>query len=80
VLESIRFLLTSLVTCLPREYSQDLTADEIGKPMMEVTLEKGDLLYFPRGTHQPCRTLRSVDLSTVRLLFARHDSRGCVHG
>lgn len=34
---------------LPRESSQNFTQDEIGKPILEVTLEAGDLLYFPRG-------------------------------
>ena len=38
---------------LPRFSSGNFNQDEIGKPIMEVTLERGDLLYFPRGTiHQ----------------------------
>nr|CAD7452629.1 unnamed protein product [Timema tahoe] len=34
---------------LPQFSSGNLTDDEIGKPVMEVTLNPGDLLYFPRG-------------------------------
>jgi lysine-specific demethylase/histidyl-hydroxylase NO66 len=34
---------------LPRYSSANFSQDEIGKPLIEVTLEPGDLLYFPRG-------------------------------
>lgn len=34
---------------LARESSKNFTQDEIGKVILEVTLEAGDLLYFPRG-------------------------------
>lgn len=34
---------------LSRDYTQDLPAESIGEPMLEVTLEAGDFLYFPRG-------------------------------
>lgn len=38
---------------LPRESSRNFRPEEVGKPMMEVALEAGDLLYFPRGViHQ----------------------------
>jgi lysine-specific demethylase/histidyl-hydroxylase NO66 len=38
---------------LPRFSSPNFSQDEIGKPIMDVTLEPGDLLYMPRGTiHQ----------------------------
>eukprot|EP01113_Clastostelium_recurvatum_P045277 TRINITY_DN7762_c0_g1_i1.p1 TRINITY_DN7762_c0_g1~~TRINITY_DN7762_c0_g1_i1.p1 ORF type:complete len:503 (-),score=165.32 TRINITY_DN7762_c0_g1_i1:21-1529(-) len=38
---------------LPRESSGNFAQGEIGKPILEVTLEEGDLLYFPRGViHQ----------------------------
>lgn len=38
---------------LPRESSRNYRPEEVGKPMMEVALEPGDLLYFPRGViHQ----------------------------
>lgn len=34
---------------LPSQSSGDLTHDEIGKPVLEVTLHPGDVLYLPRG-------------------------------
>jgi len=38
---------------LPRFSSQNFQQNEIGKPIMDVILEPGDLLYMPRGTiHQ----------------------------
>jgi len=38
---------------LPRYSSQNFQQNEIGKPIMDVILEPGDLLYMPRGTiHQ----------------------------
>ncbi|XP_065345222.1 ribosomal oxygenase 1 [Cloeon dipterum] len=38
---------------LPRFSSPNLDEKDIGKPIMDVVLEAGDLLYFPRGTiHQ----------------------------
>ncbi|RLN71751.1 hypothetical protein BBJ28_00023537, partial [Nothophytophthora sp. Chile5] len=40
---------------LAGEHSSDLSPDEIGEPWMEMTVEEGDLLYFPRGVvHQAC--------------------------
>uniref|UniRef100_K3WPR5 Bifunctional lysine-specific demethylase and histidyl-hydroxylase n=1 Tax=Globisporangium ultimum (strain ATCC 200006 / CBS 805.95 / DAOM BR144) TaxID=431595 RepID=K3WPR5_GLOUD len=41
------------ITELAGEHSNDLSPDQIGAPWMELTLEEGDLLYFPRGVvHQ----------------------------
>ncbi|KAF0720378.1 Aste57867_354 [Aphanomyces stellatus] len=38
---------------LAGEHSNDLSPSVIGQPTMELTLEEGDMLYFPRGTiHQ----------------------------
>lgn len=34
---------------LPRISSENFTQDEIGEPLLEVKLEPGDLMYFPRG-------------------------------
>ncbi|TMW60699.1 hypothetical protein Poli38472_000741 [Pythium oligandrum] len=34
---------------LPRHPSGNFKPEEIGKPVLEVDLEEGDLLYFPRG-------------------------------
>ncbi|EQC40247.1 hypothetical protein, variant [Saprolegnia diclina VS20] len=40
---------------LAGEHSGDFTQDMIGEPTMELTLNEGDLLYFPRGViHQAC--------------------------
>lgn len=41
---------------LARESSHNFSRDEIGEPFMEVTLNAGDLLYFPRGTIHEGRT------------------------
>ena len=38
---------------LPRFSSRNFAQHELGKPIIDVTLESGDLLYFPRGyVHQ----------------------------
>jgi lysine-specific demethylase/histidyl-hydroxylase NO66 len=38
---------------LPRFSSPNLSEEELGEPILDVVLEPGDLLYFPRGTfHQ----------------------------
>lgn len=34
---------------LPRVSSHNFTQDELGKPILDVKLEPGDMLYFPRG-------------------------------
>jgi len=34
---------------LSRDYTQDLHQDDIGEPILEVKLEAGDFMYFPRG-------------------------------
>ncbi|OWZ20355.1 Nucleolar protein [Phytophthora megakarya] len=40
---------------LAGEHSSDLAENDIGEPWMELTVEEGDLLYFPRGVvHQAC--------------------------
>ncbi|XP_046384147.1 ribosomal oxygenase 1-like [Ischnura elegans] len=39
--------------CLPRFSSKNFSPSEIGEPILDVVLEAGDLLYFPRGViHQ----------------------------
>ncbi|KAI9906997.1 hypothetical protein PsorP6_004037 [Peronosclerospora sorghi] len=43
------------LVALAGEPSLDLAADQIGEPWMELTMEEGDLLYFPRGViHEAC--------------------------
>ncbi|CAM9380088.1 unnamed protein product [Scytosiphon promiscuus] len=40
-------------SALPRFSSPNLTDEQVGEPVLEVVLEPGDLLYFPRGwAHQ----------------------------
>lgn len=41
--------LRSINEQLPRYSSPNFTQEEIGSPILEVTLEPGDLLYLPRG-------------------------------
>ena len=42
---------------LPRTSSRDFREDEIGKPVLDVVLGEGDLLYLPRGwIHQAVTT------------------------
>jgi len=41
---------------LSRDYTQDLKEADIGEPIMEITLQPGDLLYFPRGTIHQAKT------------------------
>ena len=42
---------------LSRDYTQDLLQEDIGEPTMTVTLEPGDMLYFPRGVIHQARTI-----------------------
>lgn len=42
---------------LPRVSSGNFAEDEIGEPILERTLEAGDLLYFPRGTIHQAHTV-----------------------
>ena len=32
-------------------FTANLSAEELGEPILDVVLEPGDLLYFPRGTY-----------------------------
>lgn len=43
---------------LPRESSRNFKPDEIGEPCLDVVLEAGDLLYFPRGYIHQALTLK----------------------
>ncbi|XP_059620316.1 bifunctional lysine-specific demethylase and histidyl-hydroxylase NO66 [Phlebotomus argentipes] len=42
---------------LPRVSSRNFTQEEAGEPFMDVVLEPGDLLYFPRGTIHQAHTV-----------------------
>ncbi|KAF4523338.1 hypothetical protein B566_EDAN013523 [Ephemera danica] len=43
---------------LPRYSSDNLSEEDIGDPIMDVVLEAGDLLYFPRGTIHQANALK----------------------
>lgn len=43
---------------LPRVSSGNFSQDEIGKPILDVTLEPGDMLYFPRGFIHQAETVK----------------------
>lgn len=43
---------------LPRESSRNFKQDEIGEPCLDVVLEAGDMLYFPRGYIHQASTLK----------------------
>eukprot|EP00960_Hanusia_phi_P073835 768097-Hanusia_phi.AAC.1 len=50
-----RWRLYAPQTRWPKTYSRDMRDSEIGKPLLDVSLEAGDLLYLPRGMiHQAC--------------------------
>ncbi len=42
---------------LARYSSSNFTDDDIGEPILDVILEAGDLLYFPKGTIHQGRTM-----------------------
>lgn len=43
-------------------HAANFTEDELGQQLLDVVLEPGDLLYFPRGfTHQVITTLHIYD-------------------
>ncbi|ETV71122.1 hypothetical protein H257_13520 [Aphanomyces astaci] len=46
---------------LPRHSSRNFAQDEIGKPVLDITLEQGDLLYFPRGFVHQAQSPDDVD-------------------
>jgi hypothetical protein len=58
---------------LPYEYSPDIPQDELPKPLLEVELNAGDVLYFPRGTiHQACTS--SVASTHITFSTYQHNS------
>lgn len=58
---------------LPRESSKNFTQDEIGKPCLDIVLEAGDLLYFPRGyIHQANTVKDSHSLHITLSVYQKH--------
>jgi len=49
---------------LSRDYTQDLPQEDLGEPVLEVVLEKGDMLYFPRGVIYQCENQKADEHST----------------
>ncbi|CAG4929820.1 unnamed protein product [Colias eurytheme] len=58
---------------LPRVSSKNFTDDEIGSPMMDIILEAGDLLYFPRGyIHQGVTIDGEHSLHVTISMYQKH--------
>lgn len=49
---------------LSRDYTQDLPQESLGEPMLDVVLEEGDMLYFPRGVIYQCENQNANGHST----------------
>lgn len=61
---------------LARDSSANLNASEIGQPVLEKTLEAGDLLYFPRGTIHQAQTIPGCHSLHITLSFYQKTSYG----
>ncbi|KAJ8945086.1 hypothetical protein NQ318_005266 [Aromia moschata] len=59
---------------LARDSSPNLKHEDIGEPFMEVTLNAGDLLYFPRGTIHEGRTDADAHSLHVTVSVYQHNS------
>ncbi|XP_068633861.1 bifunctional lysine-specific demethylase and histidyl-hydroxylase NO66 [Battus philenor] len=58
---------------LPRVSSKNFSEDEIGEPILEVTLEAGDMLYFPRGyIHQGVTIEGEHSLHVTISMYQKH--------
>ncbi|XP_002733946.1 ribosomal oxygenase 2-like [Saccoglossus kowalevskii] len=62
---------------LPRDYSRDLSQNEIGDPTHDFILKPGDVMYFPRGTIHQADTLSSSTHSThITMSTYQHNTWG----
>lgn len=62
---------------LPEVSSHNLSQDEIGEPILEVTLEAGDFLYFPRGyIHQACT---DEDVHSIHITVSTYQKNSWGH-
>jgi len=59
----------SAETTLPRQPSPNFSQDEIGKPILEVVLEQGDLIYFPRGFVHQAQSPKDVRILSFILVL-----------
>ncbi|XP_053604403.1 bifunctional lysine-specific demethylase and histidyl-hydroxylase NO66 [Plodia interpunctella] len=58
---------------LPRVSSKNFDQDEIGEPILEVTLEAGDMLYLPRGyIHQGVTIEGEHSLHVTVSMYQKH--------
>lgn len=58
---------------LPRNSSKNFDQSEIGDPILEVTLEAGDMLYFPRGYIHQGETIEGAhSLHITVSMYQRH--------
>ncbi|XP_049872454.1 ribosomal oxygenase 1 [Pectinophora gossypiella] len=58
---------------LPRFSSKNFDQEEIGEPILEVTLEAGDMLYFPRGyIHQGVTIDGEHSLHVTISMYQKH--------
>lgn len=58
---------------LPRVSSKNFNQDEIGEPVLQVTLEAGDMLYFPRGyIHQGVTIDGEHSLHVTISMYQKH--------
>lgn len=59
---------------LPRESSGNLKEDEIGEPIMSVTLEAGDMLFMPRGFIHQAKSFE--DVHSLHVTFSTFQKNG----
>ncbi len=59
---------------LPRDYSKDLDINDLGEPDLRVTLNPGDLLYFPRGVIHYATTSSSLPSHHLTISMYQHQS------
>ncbi|KAG2529179.1 hypothetical protein JM16_002137 [Phytophthora kernoviae] len=59
---------------LAGEHSSDLEKDQIGEPWMEITVEEGDLLYFPRGVVHEAYTDKDKFSTHVTISVYQHNT------
>lgn len=62
--------------CLPRFSSRNFEESEIGEPVMDIILEAGDMLYFPRGTIHQAEAIEDTHSLHVTLSVFQKNSWG----
>ncbi|OQR93849.1 nucleolar protein [Achlya hypogyna] len=61
---------------LPRTSSRNFKQDEIGTPVVDVLVEQGDLIYFPRGFIHQAQSPDDVDSLHVTVSTGQQNSYG----